>query len=84
MDNAYAEFFAQAVVGIHRSCMLCSAILYATCHIGYFPMSSLLSTSRTVHKVDFLRVSREELLRFEIPFSIRIDKTGLMLMVTCV
>ncbi|CAM9669122.1 unnamed protein product [Ectocarpus fasciculatus] len=56
-DEAYQEFYTQAIV-------------------GFFPSSALLSSSRTVHKVDFLRVSREELLSFEIPFSFRIDKTA--------
>ena len=43
---------------------------------GYFPLSSLLSSHRTVHTIDFLEVKHEELLNFEIAFSFRIDKTG--------
>jgi hypothetical protein len=43
---------------------------------GCFPVSSLISTNRTVHSVDFGRVSCAELQNFEIPFSFRIDKTG--------
>jgi histone-arginine methyltransferase CARM1 len=59
MEEAYAEFFTQAIV-------------------GFFPSSALLSSTRTVHKVDFLRVSTEELKRFEIPFSFKFDKTAVM------
>lgn len=44
--------------------------------IGCFPVASLISSNRTVHSVDFGRVSCDELQNFEIPFSFRIDKTG--------
>ena len=59
----------------------CCMTLILACLTGFFPSSALLSSSRTVHKVDFLRVSREELLSFEIPFSFSIDKTGIAIYV---
>ena len=43
---------------------------------GSFPASSLLSSQRTVHTIDFSAVSTSELQDFQIPFSFRIDKTG--------
>ena len=46
--------------------------------VGNFSIDSLLSFSRTVHCIDFSTVTCEELQNFEIPFSFRIDKTGIM------
>ena len=45
---------------------------------GYFPPSSLVSSIRTVHTVDFLKVACEELQHFDIAFSFRIDKTCIL------
>jgi histone-arginine methyltransferase CARM1 len=46
--------------------------------VGYFQPSCLISNLRTVHTIDFLSVSCEELQNFEINFSFRIDKTCIM------
>lgn len=46
--------------------------------VGCFPVSSLLSSNRTVHSIDFLRVTCTELVDFEIPFSFPIEKTAIM------
>jgi hypothetical protein len=72
IHEAYSEFFTQAVVG-KKFIMFQKSIMFPT---GFFPVSSLLSSTRTVHEVDFLRVSCDELIKFEIPFSFRIDRTG--------
>ncbi len=45
--------------------------------LGSFPASALISGQRTVHTIDFSAVSCEELQDFEVPFSFRIDQTGL-------
>ena len=77
MHQAHEEFFSQAVVGkilmLRHLSYVCP---HALCVAGCFPISALLSSTRTVHTVDFLRVSCAELENFEIPFSFRIDKTG--------
>jgi histone-arginine methyltransferase CARM1 len=46
--------------------------------VGNFSSESLLTFSRTVHCIDFSTVTCEELKNFEIPFSFRIDKIGIM------
>ena len=46
--------------------------------VGTFPLSSLLSTHRTVHAIDFSAVTPEELQGFDVDFSFRIDRTALM------
>ena len=46
--------------------------------VGNFNSENLLSFSRTVHCIDFSTVTCEELKSFEIPFSFRIDKMGIL------
>lgn len=46
--------------------------------VGYFHTSCIISSHRTVHSIDFQRVSCLELQNFEINFSFRIDKTSIM------
>jgi histone-arginine methyltransferase CARM1 len=46
--------------------------------LGYFPLHALLSSHRTVHTIDFSEVTDKELLKFDIDFSFRIDKTAIM------
>jgi len=48
------------------------------CVAGYFPAASLLSATRTVHTIDFSRVTCEELQNFTIEFSYTIDRAALM------
>ena len=45
---------------------------------GYFSPNCLVSSIRTVHTIDFLKVSCEELQNFEINFQFRIDKTCIL------
>jgi hypothetical protein len=47
-------------------------------YTGYFPLHALLSSHRTVHTIDFSEVTDKELLKFDIDFSFRIDKTAIM------
>lgn len=46
--------------------------------VGYVPSSSLISSQRTVHTIDFNSVSCSELQKFTIPFSFRVDRTSIM------
>lgn len=46
--------------------------------VGFFPISYLISNSRTVHSVDFGSVTCQELQHFEIPYRFRIDRTAIM------
>ena len=46
--------------------------------VGTFPSTSLLSQFRTVHSIDFTKVTSEELHSFDINFSFKIDQTGIM------
>jgi hypothetical protein len=45
--------------------------------VGYFGSNIIVSSHRTVHTIDFLQVTTDELKTFEIDFSFRIDRTGL-------
>lgn len=46
--------------------------------VGYFSTACLISSHRTVHTIDFLSVTCQELQNFEIGFSFRVDKTAIM------
>lgn len=46
--------------------------------VGTFPITNLLSQYRTVHSIDFATVTCDELKKFTIPFSFKIDQTGIM------
>lgn len=46
--------------------------------VGFIPLTSLLSSQRTVHTVDFSSVTPEELQKFEVLFSFRIEQTAIM------
>lgn len=46
--------------------------------VGFFPASSLLSSERTVHTVDFSSVTAQELQNFEVLFSFNIEHTAIM------
>jgi len=46
--------------------------------VGNFPSSSLISLARTVHDIDFNRVTCEELQDFTIFFSFQIDTTAIL------
>ena len=45
-------------------------------YLGFFPLTSLLSSQRAVHTIDFTSIRPEDLHKFEVQFTFRIDKTG--------
>lgn len=44
--------------------------------VGYFHSNCIVSSQRTLHKINFNTVTCEEIKSFNINFSFRIDKTG--------
>lgn len=50
--------------------------LLAVPYTGYVPPSTLISSNRTIHTIDFSAVTVEELQSFDIDFVFKIDKTG--------
>mmetsp|Transcript_10391 Transcript_10391/g.15797 ORF Transcript_10391/g.15797 Transcript_10391/m.15797 type:complete len:357 (+) Transcript_10391:41-1111(+) len=46
--------------------------------VGFFPSSNLISSSRTVHCIDFGTVTTDELTNFEIAYRFPIDRTAIM------
>jgi len=46
--------------------------------VGLIPPTSLMSSQRVEHTIDFSRVSNQELQNFEVKFAFKIDKTAIM------
>ena len=66
--------------GIDMTCVLPRANIeyFSQPVVGYFDPSTIVSSGRTKHTVDFRAVLPEELHEFTVEFAFRVDKTSIM------